>query len=656
MLKHTLTFLALLTSGIIFAQLGIGTTDPKSTLEIQGSLGFKLNTITTATTLDDTYHVVLCNNAPYTVTLPPAAANTGRVYRIKNIDPSGDAITIDGNGAETIDGESTYLLQPYKHSITIVSNGTNWYVIQYYNDGNYIEGAISTINCSGTNNGTLVNGVAASGVSSVLSYTGGNAGTHSGQTAPSTGVIGLTATLSAGTFANGAGTLTYTITGTPTSSGTASFAVNIGGQTCTLTRTVSAGAISTINCSGTNNGTLVNGVAASGVSSVLSYTGGNAGNHSGQTVTSTGVTGLTATLSAGTFANGAGTLTYTITGTPTSSGTASFAVNIGGQTCTLTRTVSAGAISTINCSGTNNGTLVSGIAASSVNSVLSYTGGNGGNHSGQTVTSTGVTGLTATLSAGTFASGAGTLTYTITGTPTSSGTASFAVNIGGQTCTLTLTVAGPSYPAGTVHCNGTPTEVVDVVSTTGKTWMDRNLGATRAATSSTDAQAYGSWYQWGRFSDGHQCINRYTGDGVTTSSTTSTNSSTDTPIDGKFITEDNSPKDWRNPQNDNLWQGVNGINNPCPSGYRLPTETEWNTELTALNITDAATAYSSILKLTLAGNRNSNSNLDGVDTFGSYWSNTVSGTDAIRMRFDNSSADIRTRNRAFGLSVRCIKN
>ena len=119
--------------------------------------------------------------------------------------------------------------------------------------------------------------------------------------------------------------------------------------------------------SATDNGTLVHGVAASGVSSEVPYTGGNAGPHSGQTVASTGVTGLTATLTAGNFADGSGNLTYTITGTPASSGTATFALNIGGQTCNLTRTVgvvSSGGTavvsswtSTVGCSvgaGTNN--------------------------------------------------------------------------------------------------------------------------------------------------------------------------------------------------------------------------------------------------------------------------------------------------------------
>jgi hypothetical protein len=139
------------------------------------------------------------------------------------------------------------------------------------------------------------------------------------------------------------------------------------------------------------------------------------------------------------------------------------------------------------------------------------------------------------LEAGNFASGAGTLTYTITGTPSASGTLSFAINIGGMSCTLTITVdaAPPAYPLGTVHCNGTPTAVVEVINPiTGRTWMDRNLGASQVATSSTDANSYGDLYQWGRRADGHQCR---------TSPTTSTLSSTDQPGHGKFILAPKTP-------------------------------------------------------------------------------------------------------------------
>ena len=44
----------------------------------------------------------------------------------------------------------------------------------------------------------------------------------------------------------------------------------------------------------------------------------------------------------------------------------------------------------------------------------------------------------------------------------------------------------------------------DQTTSTGKIWMDRNLGATQAATSSTDAASYGDLYQWGRAADGHE--------------------------------------------------------------------------------------------------------------------------------------------------------
>lgn len=102
--------------------------------------------------------------------------------------------------------------------------------------------------------------------------------------------------------------------------------------------------ITALNCSSAvNNGDLIAGWKADSVNSVISYTGGNGSSttlqYPAQTINSTGVTGLTASLNAGNLANGNGTLTYTITGTPATVGTANFVLNIGGQTCTLSRTV-----------------------------------------------------------------------------------------------------------------------------------------------------------------------------------------------------------------------------------------------------------------------------------------------------------------------------
>jgi uncharacterized protein (TIGR02145 family) len=315
---------------------------------------------------------------------------------------------------------------------------------------------------------------------------------------------------------------------------------------------------------------------------------------------------------------------------------------------------SQGSIGMLDCpNATQNGNLTSGTSASGATVSVPYTGGVAGIHDGQTVLSTGVTGLTALLASGTFASGAGSLTYFLFGTPSAAGTASFALNIGGQSCSLNLTVINSggsgTYPPGSVFCNGTPTAVVDVTNpATGRIWMDRNLGATQAATSSTDANSYGDLYQWGRRSDGHQCR---------TSATTTTLSSTDQPANGNFILTPNSPFDWRSPQNDNLWQGVNGVNNPCPGGYRLPTEAELEAERLSWSSNNAQGAFASALKLPVAGYRYfSSGSLGNVGANGSYWSSTVNGVNSHYLGFGSSNASMYDYSRARGYSVRCLKD
>jgi NDP-sugar pyrophosphorylase family protein len=184
---------------------------------------------------------------------------------------------------------------------------------------------------------------------------------------------------------------------------------------------------------------------------------------------------------------------------------------------------------------------------------------------------------------------------------------------------------------------------------TGKIWMDRNLGATQVATSSTDAASYGDLFQWGRRTDGHQ---------IRTSLTTPTQSSLDQPANINFILAPDSPYDWRSGQNANLWQGVSGTNNPCPSGYRLPTDLELAAELASWSSSDRAGAFASPLKLPMAGRRFYFGSLYPENTTGFYWSSTVSGTSslALTFSFDTMSTPISPNGRANGGSVRCIKN
>lgn len=182
---------------------------------------------------------------------------------------------------------------------------------------------------------------------------------------------------------------------------------------------------------------------------------------------------------------------------------------------------------------------------------------------------------------------------------------------------------------------------------TGKTWMDRNLGAGRVAQSSTDAEAYGDLYQWGRLKDGHEKRNSFT---------TNTLSNSNNPGHGNFIIVNTGNYDWRSPQNNDLWQGVNGANNPCPLGFRLPTEAEWEAERQSWSSIDNIGAFNSFLKLPLAGRRYGSGSLGSVGLVGNYWSSTVSGKDARNLYFDNTGSLMYSFYRAFGYSVRCIKD
>ncbi|SEW02052.1 Chitin binding Peritrophin-A domain-containing protein [Chryseobacterium wanjuense] len=468
--------------------VGINTNAPKAKLDIIGSTFGLRNSVGS---WDNIWFDVNNTSAP---SINASGAETGLQFKVgKNAtgtygDENQSLITVatmspDGNiGIGTVSPANSAILElnatnkgflpprlttaqrdalnPKPAGLMVYNVNTN--CMEFWNSASWVStcaitappvGVVTTLNCGGaTHNGTILTGTNAS-VSSVIPYDGGNGGTYGGQTIASTGVTGLTATLTAGNFDNGAGSLTYTITGTPSGAGTANFVINIGGQACTLSRTVSAapGSVLNLNCGGaTNNGTLTSETLAAGVSSIISYTGGNGGTHNGQVVNSTGVVGLTATLAAGNFANGSGNLTYTITGTPTTAGTAYFTINIGGQTCILSRIVNAptGVITNLDCASvTRNGNLQLGAVASNVSFEIPYTGGNGGAHNGQTVTSTGVTGLTATLSAGNF-NATGTLTYIITGTPSAAGTANFAINIGGKTCIISVGVLAPCTAEG----------------------------------------------------------------------------------------------------------------------------------------------------------------------------------------------------------------
>jgi uncharacterized protein (TIGR02145 family) len=263
---------------------------------------------------------------------------------------------------------------------------------------------------------------------------------------------------------------------------------------------------------------------------------------------------------------------------------------------------------------------------------------------------------------GTFTgTGAQNIVLIATGTPVVAETSNFVLNTT-PNCTFNrIVLAAPvGLVGGNAICDGSvPTKVVPITSATTKIWMDRNLGASRAATSYDDYQAYGCLYQWGRGNDGHASMTWTSATtGTAVNGTTKTLAVTDSPGNALFIEiGDAMSNDWRSSTNDALWQGKDGINNPCPAGYRVPTDAELTAEVTSYSITNPATAYASLHKFVVAGFRDySDGFLNDIGTYGSYWSSTVSGRNASSFDISSGGANSYSSDRAYGGSVRCIKD
>ncbi|TVR82249.1 MAG: hypothetical protein EA412_01915 [Chitinophagaceae bacterium] len=177
-------------------------------------------------------------------------------------------------------------------------------------------------------------------------------------------------------------------------------------------------------------------------------------------------------------------------------------------------------------------------------------------------------------------------------------------------------------------------------------WMDRNLGASQVATAIDDAAAYGDLFQWGRGDDGHQDRN---------SNTTSILSPGDVPGHNEFITTSAAPNDWRATQNNSLWQGDGGINDPCPDGWRVPTEDELNDERLTWSNT-AQDAFDSNLKFTMPGYRMPDGTVTNEGTQAYYYSSTPtsSGANVRFLNYLSSFSFMNNAPRARGQSVRCI--
>jgi len=115
----------LLTGFIGNAQnVGINTSTPLSSFEVNGSMDQAINTVTASTTLDATLSIVICNNGStaITITLPTVSTCKGMVYTIKRNSTSTAKVTVEG----TIDGVTNFVLNYGGESVMLFSNGSEW--------------------------------------------------------------------------------------------------------------------------------------------------------------------------------------------------------------------------------------------------------------------------------------------------------------------------------------------------------------------------------------------------------------------------------------------------------------------------------------------------------------------------------------------------
>ena len=219
------------------------------------------------------------------------------------------------------------------------------------------------------------------------------------------------------------------------------------------------------------------------------------------------------------------------------------------------------------------------------------------------------------------------------------------------------------------------------------TMMDRNLGATSATPG--DVGALGLLYQWGRKDpflgssniSSNQVAAKST---ITWPSAVSTSSSIGTVSyvtanPTTFVMDSSSPYDWLYSSYDNtLWTTsgkTKSIYDPCPPGWRIPDGDVWSTSLGSLSSFTDSSLYdntnegmnfsgrfgnASTIWYPASGFRNclSSGSLGFVGAHGYYWSASPYSYYASCLTFDYDGYVGLSYNydRAFGLSVRCVKD
>lgn len=112
-------------------RFGLGLADPTSTFHMTGSTALTPVAVTVSNTATEAQTYIRANATGGAIveTLPAAANCIGRLYIIIKTDVSANAVTADGNAAETINGAATFVLADQYDAVSIISNGVSWDIL-----------------------------------------------------------------------------------------------------------------------------------------------------------------------------------------------------------------------------------------------------------------------------------------------------------------------------------------------------------------------------------------------------------------------------------------------------------------------------------------------------------------------------------------------